>query len=156
MARQRFKLESDNIRVPAAVDPETMTHQEFKDECDIRNIHLKYRETGIVSHVNLQVGRFGDWSQSDTFHQAASYVAGVTSWFSEQPAELRDRFRNDPAELLAWLEDVKNTKEACDLGLLPESERPAEPPTAPAESPGGVEDVPGDVPAPEPEPSPGA
>ena len=156
MSKQRFKLEGDNIRVPAAVDSESMTHQQFKDECDIRNIHLKYRETGVVSHVNLQVGRFGDWSQSDSFHEAASYVAGVTSWFSDQPAELRDRFKNDPAVLLAWLEDEENTEEACDLGLLPESQRP-EPPTEPAPEPReGSGDVPGEVPAPEPEPSPGA
>lgn len=111
---------------------ESMAKQSFKDECDINLILARYQRTGILEHTRNSVAQYLDVSGAD-FQEAQNLIAGARSMFYELPAGLRERFENDPAKLLSFLEDEKNRPEAITLGLLrPEAGQATPLPTPPA------------------------
>lgn len=108
------------IKVTLACDPaEGKTKQEFKDDCDINVILARFRNSGALEHINRRKAQFADCTVSAyDFQHAMDVLADAKSAFQNLPAALRDRFDNDPAELLAFVEDDDNQAEAGDLGLL--------------------------------------
>lgn len=106
----------------------SMTKQEFKDECDINQIMKRYEVTGEIRHVNSREGTYGDFTDVKSYHDAQNIVLEANAFFADLPATVRDRFGNDPAKMLAFLEDGKNRDEAIELGLVkrPEPEAPAQ------------------------------
>ena len=115
-------------RVTTAVGTESRTHQSFKEETDINNIMRKYRDTGLVEHVNSHRGDYGDFTNTPAdYHEALNQVIAADAMFLTLPADLRARFNNDPGAFLAFTEDPANEDAMRDLGLLP-SERAAEQP----------------------------
>ncbi|AZL82962.1 internal scaffolding protein [Apis mellifera associated microvirus 17] len=125
-------------------DEKKLTKQAFKDECDINNIVRKYSKTGILEHSAAGTPRIGDFSDitENHFHESMNIVARAQNAFEQLPAELRDRFANDPGRLLKFMEDPKNLEEARKLGLA----APAKEATPPSSSPSGVEPPTGDAP----------
>jgi len=104
--------------VPLHFDPaEGRTKQEFKDECDIHVILKRYQETQTAEHINHRQAVFADVTQHD-FQTAMNVLADARSAFASLPSHVRDRFNNDPAQLLAFVEDEDNAAEAAELGLL--------------------------------------
>ena len=94
---------------------------------------------------------YGDYSSVSDFHAAQNLIAEATQTFDLLPASLRKRFDNDPAKLLAFLEDDSNREEAVKLGLVNDSQSNKQPGSdvststpkssspAPVPSPGGAE-----------------
>lgn len=130
--------------IDCSVDPETgdelvsLTKQAFKDECDINNIMRKYERTGVLDHVGMSVPQYGEYMGSLSYQESLNAILYAQDQFSALPAELRERFGNDPAQLLAFMEDSKNLDEAVKLGLVqkpsssipqPLVEEEAKPPT---------------------------
>ena len=120
----------------------TMTQQQFKDEADINNLVDRFLRTGEIPSIDARAmyGDFVDVPQS--YQEALDAVFAAQAGFDTLPAKTRQRFNNDPAELLAFLADPANVDEAVDLGLM-EKPEPAEPvqTTTPAEpvAPGTVD-----------------
>lgn len=114
--------------------------------------------TGILEHTRQSVAQYLDVTGAD-FQEAQNLIAGARSMFNELPASMRERFDNQPAQLLAFLEKEENREEAIKLGLLNAKAPVATPlqtpptPTQPAASTqaAGVSATPG-VPTP---PTPG-
>jgi hypothetical protein len=50
--------------------------------------------------------------------------------FMKLPAKIRAKFQ-DVGDLLNWIQKPENANEACDLGILPETERPKPAPKEP-------------------------
>ena len=103
-------------------DP-SLTQQHFKDECDINNIMRRYRETGYLVDPLVQAKAtakpmFGDFSTAYDFHEAQNTIARANEAFAALPSVVRERFANDPARMLAFIEDERNVDEAVKLGLL--------------------------------------
>lgn len=68
----------DRVRTAVCYDPERgLTHQSFKDECDIHRIVDTYARTGIVPAQRLKP-RFGDCPETDLF-EAACVQAAIRS-----------------------------------------------------------------------------
>jgi phage internal scaffolding protein len=112
------------------------TIQSFKDECDINTIMKRFEATGQVSHLNNRAPQFGDVDAFD-FRTAMDLVLDARAKFDALPSKVRDRFANDPARLLAFLDDASNRDEALALGLLnppPAPEPTPAPPAPPASS----------------------
>lgn len=109
-----------------------LTRQEFKDECDINKILANYAQTGQLGHLNTRPPMWGDVGPQD-FQTALHLVMDAQAEFDKLPAKVRDRFANDPAKLLAFVQDESNRSEAISLGLVP-SPPPAAPATPPAPS----------------------
>lgn len=107
-------------------DP-SMTEQHFKDECDINNIVARFSETGVLPQGNRQP-LFGDFEHFPTDLAASMAMYDEAhARFMELDASIRKQFDNDPAQLLAFLNDPNNREEAIQLGLIDRS--------SPAESP---------------------
>lgn len=95
------------------------TRQEFKDDVDINQIVSRIRRGLPVPVRAGGAGVFGDFSAGNDFTAAAEAVADARERFSELSADLKKRFRNDPAQLLAALErgDQAELLELAELGL---------------------------------------
>jgi len=101
-----------------AFDPdEGKTQQSFATECDINEIVRRFGITGELP-VNQRMPVSGDFTGITDFQSAMEAVVRAQGAFNDLPANVRARFRNDPAEMLAFLEDGKNREEAVKLGLV--------------------------------------
>lgn len=102
------------------------TQQQFADEVDINTIVRRFGVTGQVpAPVNLPT--YEDFSHVVDFQTAMQLVRQSAEEFATLPATVRDRFNNDPGQLLEFLGDVRNRDEAVRLGLI---ESPSPPPVA--------------------------
>lgn len=112
-----------------------MTQQHFKEECDIDRILKKYSETGFLVDPLAQrrPAQWGDFSSVADYQAAMNKLVSVQESFDALPSRLRDRFKNDPMQMLAFLEDPNNRKEAEELGLVQPA--PSTPPQASQEKP---------------------
>lgn len=115
----RFRVTSDPVGA-------SLTRQSFAAECDINVIMRRYEKTGALPPMNEKEARYIDTSSLD-YQDAMFKVADARSAFLELPWRLRDRFGNDPAQLLRFLEDPKNLEEARTLGLVNPEGKPAIP-----------------------------
>lgn len=104
------------------------TKPSMKDECDINLILARYKQTGMVSHLNKNQGRYADVSEVGDFREAVQMVAETGKFFMGLPAAVRAEFNNDPAEFLDFM-SVAEDGQLAELGL--ESLR--KPPEQPAE-----------------------
>lgn len=104
-------------------DKPSKTRQEFANECDINTIMGRYAVTGVLDYVNKHQPTFEDVSSLD-FTNAMQTVAAARSAFYDLPASVRDRFDNEPAFMLGFLENPQNREEAIELGLVKRAETP--------------------------------
>lgn len=106
------------MRVQLFCDDEHLAKQSFKDMCDINNILKKWLKTGICPHVSTAVQTFRDVTQVGDYQDMMFRVLDAQESFDSLPSEVRKKFRNDPIELLDFISDPQNEKEAIELGLL--------------------------------------
>lgn len=112
-----------SICPPPDVEPdvsgESLTKQCFKEECDINNLVNRYMETGILGDpFDTRKPVFDDFSSVPDFHESQGIVAKAYEQFNSLSAEVRDRFGNDPVQLLEFLDNPTNRDEAVSLGLI--------------------------------------
>lgn len=69
---------------------ESLTHQSFKDECDVNNVIKRFTRTGQLTHVNQRPAQYGDAPEQSFFE--ASCIA------SEAASALEDRAMLPPDE----------------------------------------------------------
>lgn len=93
------------------------TQQQFRDECDINEIVRRFGLTGELPE-NLRLPQSGDFTHVTDFKSALDAVRAAEAGFMELPGDLRARFENDPARLIAFLDDDRNLEEARKLGLV--------------------------------------
>ena len=106
---------------------ESLTKQEFKDECDINIVLGRYQEVRPWQHPPTL--RFGEFAEAPDFLGAQLLVKAAEDQFLSLPAKVRDRFQHSPARFLEFVHDPNNIAEARSLGIfLPEA-----PPPAPAD-----------------------
>lgn len=101
------------------------TKQAHKAECDINNIMARFQRTGVLDFQHKNEPRYGDVTGID-FQSCQLVVARANSMFADLPARLRDRFENDPAKFLSFVQNERNRPEAEQLGLLKAQETPAQ------------------------------
>lgn len=123
----------------------SLTKQASKDEADINYILAGYQQTGVLPFADrAQLAQYGDVSDIGSFQECVTRVKDAERAFAGLPSQVRDRFMNDPAELLAAVNAAQNgDPEAFDelvrVGVLevkkPEETPPSSPGTAPAAQP---------------------
>jgi len=99
------------------------TEQHHKKECDINCIIKKYDKTGLINHVSKFEAKYGDFTGME-FSNMQNIVANANSAFQELPAEIRSRFKNNPKNLVEFMEHPENREEAIKLGLIDEKWTP--------------------------------
>lgn len=127
-----------------ANDQPSLTQQQYAEECDINFIMRNYTQQGLIPQGTTKTAVYGDFSDVTDYFEALRIIHQAEDQFNELPAQVRARFQNDPAELLAFIENRDNLEEARKLGML-KDEPPA--PPKPATNEGTV---PSTAPAPAP------
>lgn len=94
-----------------------MTQQQFQAECDINQIAARL-SSGQPVRIPPNSAVYGDFADAPDFQAAQNLILRAKEQFMALPANVRERFKNDPAQLLAFVHDPKNLEEAHDLGLL--------------------------------------
>lgn len=103
------------------------TKQEFKDESDINNIMKQYVNYGVLP-TPARNAMYGDFTQFTDLLDAQLQVKDAENLFNMLPATVRERFKNDPNNLLTFIADSNNREEAINLGLITKPEPAPEPP----------------------------
>jgi len=106
-------------RDPHAIyfDEPGVTQQSFKDECDINLIIDRARNGAAISHLNARVAQYGDFSSIPDYRSALDQVNRANGMFMELDAKVRERFANDPAKFLDFVQNPANSDELVRLGL---------------------------------------
>lgn len=100
-----------------ACEDASLAQQHFKDECDINNILRQFNITGQLPNAPLSP-RYGDFTGITDYKTALDWVIAVDDEFMALPADLRARFKNEPANLIEFLNNEANRQEAETLGLV--------------------------------------
>lgn len=120
----------------------SLTQQQFRQECDINNIIDSVNNAGVTNNPLWNGTRrplYGDFTgiQDMDYLQAQNTFLEASARFMELPAKVRQRFNNNPAELLAYIQSIQsnpNIKElAKELAKLGFADIPAK-----VESPAGA------------------
>lgn len=108
-------------RCATTIEGESMTQQNFREEVNINTIMKKARSTGMVP-VSTVKAIYGDFTSAADFQSAQIKIAEASQAFDALPSHIRNRFDNDPAKLINFINSAENRDEAIRLGLL---EKPA-------------------------------
>lgn len=119
--------ETRERRLYSNIGEDTMTLQNFKEECDINVIMRQFERTGMMNHERQFEGGYGDFTSTPVdFQEACNIVLEAERMFATVPAKVRKRFDNDPAKFLRFVDDPANLDECRQLGLAtPAAEEPA-------------------------------
>lgn len=93
------------------------TEQAHKAQTDVNQIISTYDKTGLITHVTKYEAKFGELSGAD-FKEYQDIITGAQKSFEALPAHVKKRFHQNPAELLAFMDDENNRDEAIKLGLI--------------------------------------
>jgi len=126
--RSGFNYDRDAVSVASGLvcEDDSRTIQSAKDESDINTIVRKFGLTGELPN-DLKMPQSGDFTDVPDFHTAMNLVRTAQEQFLRVPAEIRARFSNDPARLMAFVEDDANRDEARKLGFLADPVKAPEP-----------------------------
>lgn len=123
MTKQKFNAYGVSERVQTEIVGESLTQQHFAQEADVKNIIKQYDRTGLIANVNRGVAKYGDYSEVNEYAENLRMVQAAQASFMELPAEIREKFGNDPGNFFEFATDPKNHEAMVNLGL---AERPVE------------------------------
>lgn len=114
----------------------SLTVQADRAEADIDKILARFEKAGMISTLNKSEPFYGDVSEYSGLQDAMIMVQDANELFMGLSAAIRERFENDPVNLIEFLEDEGNRAEAERLGIVVPAPKPAEPaPIPPAPGP---------------------
>lgn len=95
-----------------------VTKQSDAKDCDINAIFKRYERCGQLPDMILQDGRYGDFSDVPTYQEACEIVNHAQEQFASLDVTIRNRFANDPAAFLDFVQNPANVDELERMGLL--------------------------------------
>ena len=123
----------DHRRLQITSFPASMAKQSMADECDINILMLRYQKTGMLNHIIRYKGQYADVSNQEDFQSALQTLQDANQMFDSLPAKVREKFKNDPGQFLAFVENPENREAMAELGLLDRPPKKAEPDPPPPE-----------------------
>lgn len=125
----RYQRENGSWGTRTVIPGNSMTQQQFKDDCDANIMIAKFLKTGDSAHLKLRdVGVYADLADAPDYLGAMQTIVNAQTAFDALPAKLRlEKFNNDPSKMLSYLSDPKNQEEAISLGLMNRLENPVDP-----------------------------
>ena len=101
MIRSAYTYDTDAVPKDTALDTgeDAVTQQSFKDECDINILLAKFAVTGQLPD-NVRVPQYVDFEEAFDFQSSMNVIRAAEEAFNAMPAEVRDRFQNDPGRFL--------------------------------------------------------
>lgn len=106
----------------------SLAQQHFKQSTDINNIMAKVRK-GKATLPDPGQLIVGDFTNTPDLHEIMAKTNQVKEAFMRLPAEVRNRFRNDPQRFIDYMSDKDKHEEQVELGLrIKPEEKPKEEP----------------------------
>jgi len=110
------------VRVQSVPDGDVLTKQSFAADADVNSIVRRHLSApgSKISQLGAGSGRqpiFGDFTSID-YQEMLNTVTDIDNVFRRLPARVRNRFSNDPYQVIRFCEDPANAKEAVKLGLI--------------------------------------
>lgn len=96
---------------------ESLAVQSEADEADINTI-VKRFGLGVPLPTGVVMPVYGDFTGVSDYQSALNLINQANEGFMSFPADVRARFDNNPANMIAFIEDDSNREEAAKLGLL--------------------------------------
>lgn len=93
------------------------TVQSDAESCDINRIMKRYEKTGALPDMIVRNATYGDFAEVPDFQEALNIVRKAELQFNSLEASIRNRFNNNPAEFLAFVNDPSNMDEMIKMGL---------------------------------------
>ncbi|QXP08559.1 MAG: internal scaffolding protein [Arizlama microvirus] len=120
--RTPYNYDTDDVSRETGLDCDlenepSLTQQQFREETDINTIVERFGVTGQIPGTYHEPVS-GDFTDVTTFEDAMNRVTEAQQNFLQLPAQLRERFNNNPQRLLDFLSDDENKPEALKLGLI--------------------------------------
>lgn len=116
--RSRFNYDAREVSKKSALHCylDSRAVQDAADEADINTIVRKFGVTGKIPVLPIQP-QYGDFNTVASFHEAMNLIAETNELFDSQPATIRDKFANNPQNMIDFLENPDNIDESIQLGL---------------------------------------
>jgi phage internal scaffolding protein len=99
----------------------TKTQQHEANNMNINEIMSRYNKTKMAP-VTYCTPQYGDFSKVNDYHTSLNKVINIQNEFMELPANIKKRFKNNPANLINFMNDNENYHEAIELGLIEKPE----------------------------------
>lgn len=115
-------------RVQLDTGDESMTRQEFADECDINVLMARYQKSGIFPQAD-RPPMYLDVASMPDLQSALHIMMDAETAFQSLPAVVRKEFDNDPLKFVDFAQDEKNVSKLREWGLA----EPVKAPEAPLE-----------------------
>jgi len=103
-------------RVTTVIADKSMTKQADLKRACIHNILNKYEKTGLLPQRKAQPIE-GPVPDVNSYHQAMTILVEAQTAFNELPSDIREKFNNNPAEFLEFVNDEENQEEMKEMGL---------------------------------------
>lgn len=107
------RMVSDETATP--IVGESLTQQHFTEEVDINVIVRRFGLTGQLPQA-VSAGVYGDFTGISDFDSALETIERTRERFMALPAELRERFDNDPAVLVRYAETMSEQELVATFG----------------------------------------
>ena len=106
-------------------DP-SLAQQHMAEECDINYIVERFGVTGQLPEAAVIPPTYGDFTGIGDYRDALNAVSSANAAFMALPANVRERFDNDPALFVDFCSstDPQDRSLAIELGLVPPSAKP--------------------------------
>lgn len=116
-------------RVRFFTGSETLVEQSHKESTKIEVVLAKHNAHTLLAAQEASGGLYGNFIAGSDYQDFRERVQDAMSDFQMLPSALRNRFDNNPAKLIDFVNDVKNYDEAVSLGLVvkPEVVEPVKP-----------------------------
>lgn len=113
-----YSTDAASLESGLVIDPaDTVVQQQFADECDINTIVRRFGLTGELPN-GVAMPLSGDFTSATDFQTSMNLIRQAQESFLELPADVRERFNNNPARVISFLEDPSNRDEAIKLGIV--------------------------------------
>lgn len=121
-------MHNKDPRPKSKIEGDSLTQQQFGDETNINTIAERAKRTRVFGSPDPNGRRpiFADVSAVD-FQEMQNRMADINSQFASLPPKVRLKFGNSPYQLVRFVNDPANYKEAVKLKLrVPDFEDPFE------------------------------
>lgn len=98
-------------------DAPSRTKSEFAEECNINNIVGRAMKTGVLPSGERKP-LFDDFSEVKDYTETQRIIASAEQNFMMLDAETRNKFNNNVADLLDFIDNPDNAEEAANMGLI--------------------------------------
>jgi len=94
-----------------------MTQSQYEDETNVNKIMKRYHADGAELQLSRNPGQYADLTSIKDYQGSLQTIINAQNAFNSLPSTTRNRFQNDPQQLLNFMSDENNYEEALKLNL---------------------------------------